>query len=136
MPSSPPFAPLPKAGQSPVVRSRRGERRLVATIWVTVDRLGRPVTLSDAAWEHIVDGHGELTPQPADIQEAIALADEVRRDRNFVRRAIHYRHTGPGRLRLRVVVNYRPSAPFGWAGEVITAHFTGRQYQNEVPLWP
>ena len=108
----------------------------MAVIWETVDRLGRTVVLTDEAWQHILESHGEFAPQPPDVLAGIALADLVRRDRNFVRRAIHYRNTGPGRRRLRVVVNYRPHEILGWSGEVVTAYFTGRRYRNEVQLWP
>lgn len=113
-----------------------GEKRSVAVIWEATDRLGRLVTMTDAAWNHIVDGHGASRVHPSDIQSAIEYADEVRRDRNFTRRAIHYRGSDAGSLRLRVVVNYRPHARLGWSGEVITAYLTGRKYENEVQLWP
>jgi hypothetical protein len=33
---------------------------VVAVIWETVDRLGRPVVLTDEGWAHIVDRHKDL----------------------------------------------------------------------------
>jgi hypothetical protein len=108
----------------------------VAILWETVDRLGRPVVMTDAAWEHIRAEHQDRLPQLDEIRDAVALADEVRRDRGFGRRAVHYRRVGATRLRLRVIVNYRPAARSGWMGEVVTAFFTERSYPSEVVLWP
>lgn len=113
----------------------------MAVIWETVDRLGRSVSMSDDAWRHILDGHdevrqGRLMMVPADVRLAVEHADEIRRDRFFSRRAIHYRRTEFGELRHRVVVNYRPSERSGWVGEVITAFLTARRYQDEVQIWP
>ena len=114
---------------------------LMAVIWETVDRLGRRVTMDDGAWRHILDEHdefqhGRLMMSPDDVRLAVEYADEVRRDRLFTCRAIHYRRTEFGEVRYRVVVNYRPSERSGWIGEVITAFLTARKYQDEVQLWP
>lgn len=108
----------------------------MAILWETVDRLGRPVVLTDEGWQHILAEHEELREHQDAIRQAVALAAEVRRDATYRRRAIHYRPSGRGRLQLRVVVQYRPIEPSGWAGEVITAYLTAREYANEERLWP
>lgn len=113
----------------------------MAVIWETVDRLGRPVAMNEAGWSHIRENHQELGRGrfelvPSDIRAAVEDADEVRRGRQYSRRAIHFRQTRYEGLRLRVVVNYRPSERAGWVGDVITAFVTDRQYKNEVQPWP
>jgi hypothetical protein len=112
------------------------ESEPASVIWETVDRLGRTVALTDAAWSHIRARHRDLSEAQDEIREAIALADEVFRDRTYRHRDIHYRRYGSGRLWLRVVVNYRPIELHGWTGHIITAHFTGKRSKSEVLLWP
>ncbi len=108
----------------------------MAVLWETVDRLGRTVRMTDSAWEHILHRHQEFHPELSQIEDAIAHADEVRRDRDFVRRAVHYRDIGRGRARLRVVVNYLPDEHLGWIGDIITAYVSDRVYKKEDSLWP
>jgi isopentenyl diphosphate isomerase/L-lactate dehydrogenase-like FMN-dependent dehydrogenase len=108
----------------------------VAVLWEAVDRLGRTVRMTDAAWQHVQAAHNDRQPRLAEIRDAVTLAEEVRRDRRFARRAVHYGRVGAERLRLRVIVNYRPEAQSGWIGEVVTAFFTERRYPEEVVLWP
>jgi hypothetical protein len=108
----------------------------LAVIWETTDRLGRLVVLTTEHWEHVVAEHNELAGYEEEVRLAVAYADEVRRDREFAHRDVHYRHTGIGSLWLRVVVHYRPAEPSGWAGEVITSFLTSRQSQREVLRWP
>lgn len=102
----------------------------------TTDRLGRIVVLTDESWAHIMAEHRELAGFQQEIRQAIALADEVRLDTMYRHRDIHYRHTGLGTLRFRVVVHYRPTELWGWTGEVITAFLTRRHYQSAVLRWP
>ncbi len=108
----------------------------MAIIWETTDRRGRSVTLSDEAWAHVVAEHPDMAGRIDEVLYAIAFANEIKRDRQYSRREVHYREYDRDKHWLRVIVNYRPQAPSGWAGEVITAHFISRRIRREALLWP
>jgi hypothetical protein len=108
----------------------------VAVIWETVDRLGRRVVLTEAGWAHILDRHDDMVERQLEIRSAIELADEIRRDARFARHDVHYAEVRTGPLFIRVVVRYRPDTSFGWVGEVVTAHMTGRKKAGELVRWP
>ena len=108
----------------------------VAVIWETTGRLGRRVVLTDAGWAHVLDQRIEFAGLEEEVRQAVESADEIRHDAKYAHRDLHYRETGPGLRRLRVVVHYRPSEAFGWVGEVITAYFTARRSKKEAPRWP
>ena len=105
-------------------------------LWETVDRLGRPVVLTDEGWLHVISRHDDLIDGEDDVRQAVASADEVFRDRLYPHRDIHYRSTRSARRWLRVVVHYRPSASHGWTGKVITAHIASHRPRSEVLQWP
>lgn len=108
----------------------------MAILWKTVDRLGRPVVLTDEGWTHILFEHDSMAHRIHEVRDAVAFADEVVHDRTFAHREIHYRERGSGKSWLRVIVHYRPRDPSGWAGEVITAHIINRRSRKESPRWP
>lgn len=108
----------------------------MAIIWETVDRLGRSVALTDAAWVHAVLEHDYMAGRIHEVRDAVTFADEVVHDKSFAHREIHYRDKGSGRRWLRVVVHYRPRDPAGWSGEVVTAHIVSQRSPRELPIWP
>jgi hypothetical protein len=77
-----------------------------------------------------------MTHRLMEIRDAVTFADEIVQDKDYDHREVHYHRKGSGPLRLKVVIHYRPVSPSGWAGEVVTAHFTSRSHRLEVPIWP
>lgn len=108
----------------------------MAIIWETVDRLGRPVILTEAGWAHILARHDDMVERRLEIRSAIEFADEIRRDARFARHDVHYAQIRTGPLFIRVVVRYRPDASSGLIGEVVTAHLTERKKAGEQVRWP
>lgn len=110
----------------------------MATIWRTVDRIGRRVRLTDDDWAHIMDRHAdEMTGREADVRLAVETPDHIHAAAEHAHREVFYRSFGPERPMLRVVVHYRPVPPQGtWSGHVITAHPTFRSKRGEQPRWP
>ncbi len=98
-----------------------------------IDYQGRTVQLTEAAWDHILDGHAEMADRLADVGNAIASSSLVIRDRRIRRAELLYGEA-IGRLRVVVVVIYRPTV-VGWVGDVWTAYLTARTQQGEQ-LWP
>lgn len=108
----------------------------MAVIWEAIDRLGRPVVLTEAGWAHILDRHKDMVPHLLSIRDAISHADEVTVDAVYSRRNVHYLRSTPTTIAIRVAVNYKPAEPSGWAGEIITALRSERKKQGERRLWP
>jgi hypothetical protein len=98
-----------------------------------MDYQGRVVALTDERWAHIIGGHAEMVDRLVDIEAAIEAPLLVMRDRR-VRRAELLYGVPTGRLRVVVVVIYRPTVD-GWVGEIWTAHLTARIQEGEQ-LWP
>lgn len=97
------------------------------------DYRGRVVELTDDRWAHILDGHADMADRLSDVGAAVSAPSVVNRDRQIGR--VEHSYGSPvGRLRVVVVVIYRPS-PDGWVGEVWTAHRTAREQKGEQ-LWP
>lgn len=69
----------------------------MATIWRTVDRAGRGVSLTDAGWNHIVVERKGNAPSPAEIRAAVEAPDFVNADADHDHRENHYRRLGTGR---------------------------------------
>jgi hypothetical protein len=80
--------------------------------------------------------HDELAGHQIEVRQAIELAQESRGDLDFGHRDIHYRHTGRGAFRLRVIVHFRPTESGGWVGEVVTAFLSRRRAREEQIKWP
>jgi hypothetical protein len=97
------------------------------------DYQGRTVELSDHGWVHILEGHVEMADRLGEIARTIEAPNLVVRDPD-IRRIEHHYGVPKGRLRVQVVVLYRPT-PEGWVGEVVTAHRTRRLEKGEH-LWP
>ena len=109
----------------------------MADIWRTRDRAGREVTLTTAAWAHILAQHAEMAGRQADVRAAVEAPGLVVRDPQYSRRKRCYRRTPSGRRWLKVVINYAPVPPQGtWAGEIVTAHFVREPDPKEEQLWP
>ncbi|HEY7032607.1 MAG TPA: hypothetical protein VH482_14795 [Thermomicrobiales bacterium] len=89
--------------------------------------------MTGEGWEHILGGHAEMTDRLSEIGAVVARPSLVMRDRR-VRRAELLYGDPVGRLRVVVVVIYRPTAD-GWVGDVWTAHLTARTQEGEQ-LWP
>ncbi len=97
------------------------------------DYQGRVVELTDDGWAHILDGHAEMVDRLAEIKSTVESPTLVVRDPD-IRRIEHHYGVPKGRLRVQVVVVYRPR-PEGWVGAILTAHRTRRLEQGEH-LWP
>jgi hypothetical protein len=97
------------------------------------DYSGRPIELSDDAWAHILDGHPEMAERLTEIIQTIEHPTLVVRD-PLVRRVEHHYGAPKGRLRVQVVVVYRPT-PEGWVGSILTAH-RNRRLEKGEHLWP
>ena len=78
----------------------------MANIWETVDRLGRPVVLTDTGWSHIRARHGEMLAHLWAIREAIEHADEITQDMTYNHRRVHYRRRSNSPYWLRAIVQY------------------------------
>jgi hypothetical protein len=103
-------------------------------LWTVLDRLGRPVSLSQDRLDHILTNHADMSVWIASLAGAVAEADIVERDPGRMHRHRHYRLVSGPRLHIRVVVHYAPS-PNGWVGTVITAHLYKREIAGER-IWP
>jgi hypothetical protein len=108
----------------------------VAILWKTVDRLGRPVVLTDEGWTHILSRHEDMVAYGRDVRLAVEFADEITIDARYQRRNVHYLRASGGRPPMRVVVNYQPEARSEWIGVVITAFRSERKKTGERHLWP
>ena len=108
----------------------------MAVIWETTDRLGRIVRLTDEGWAHVLAGHRDMVPFLAAMRVAVEEADEVFRDGRYPQRDVHYLRSDGQRPSLKVVGKYRPTAPSGWTGEVITAFRSRRKGKGERRIWP
>jgi hypothetical protein len=97
------------------------------------DYRGRTVELTDEGWTHILSGHSEMAGRLPEIADAVEHPSLVVRDRRVRRAELHY-GVPIGRLRIVVVVIYRPTID-GWVGDVWTAHLTARTQEGER-LWP
>jgi hypothetical protein len=89
--------------------------------------------LTDEGWAHISERHAEMADRLADIRRTVESPTLVVRDPD-VRRIEHQYGVPKGRLRVKVIVVYRPR-PEGWVGTVLTAHRT-RQLEEGEHLWP
>lgn len=108
----------------------------MAAIWVTRDRLGREVTLTETRQAHILLKHPQVAGRLDDIRAVVETPDAVHADARYDRRENHYRWIAAGG-RIKVVVIYRPVPPQGtWAGEVVTAYPVKQVDPAEVRLWP
>lgn len=94
--------------------------------------------VTDHGWAHTMDRHAEeLAAREADVRLTVLASDHGNADAEHAHREVCYRSFGLGRPMLRVVIHYRPVPPRGtWAGEIITAHPTGRSKRGEQRLWP
>jgi len=76
-----------------------------------------------------------MVGRQADVRAAIEGADLITHDADRADRESHYQVTGPGRLMLKVVVEYRIVAGRS-TGSVVTAYPLGRVKPEEAPRWP
>lgn len=109
----------------------------MAVIWWARDRLGREVDLTEAAWAHSMERHGQaMFDRERDVRQAVEQADLVNDDADRADRECHYRRLQPHRPMLKVVVEYRARpAEDAPTGVVITAYPTENEKPREVRRW-
>lgn len=109
----------------------------MATIWRTRDRLGREVILTEAGREHMLSKHPEMATRVDEARATVEQPDLVTRSAGYPHRECFYRNVPLGRLKTKVVVNFRPVPPQGtWQGRVVTVHRTRRVGPEEEQIWP
>lgn len=105
----------------------------MAIVAVWHDYQHRRVNLNDDGWDHICIRHPDLADRLAEIGVAVASPSLVMRDL-LIRRIEHHYGALAGRLRIHVVVLYRPTQD-GWIGTIVTA-LRSRRVIPGNQLWP
>ena len=103
----------------------------MATVARWTDYQGRVVELTDEGWAHILEGHADMADRLAEVESAVETPILVVRDPD-IRRVEHHYGVSKGRLRVRVIVLYRPT-PEGWVGSIVTSPKAG---VSETFIWP
>ncbi len=105
------------------------------------DRWGRTIVLTDRAWSHILDDHGEMAGNEWAIDLALRQPDYVMDDASVDGRLVYYRgNVLPKPFDasfVKVCVELLPPDETGnVVGEIVTAYATPSLKRGERQRWP
>jgi hypothetical protein len=110
-------------------------------IFSCYDRWGQTIVLTDRAWAHILEDHGEMVGRLWAIEVTVRLPDYLMEDAQVPGRVAYYRaNVLPEPVAdafVKVVVAMLPPDETGViVGEVVTAYATPARKRGERQRWP